>query len=81
MCKGGAYNVDEYVRAIFDNFAVECSDDKTCADTAQLRDDFPSYLKAERYFTTGEVGIIVEGMSPWPALARLCNLSQITILV
>ena len=63
MCKEGAYNVDEYVRAVFDNFAVECVDDKTCADTAQLRDDFPSYLKAERYLTTEEVGKIVEGVS------------------
>ena len=45
VCKKGSYNVDEYVRAVFDNFATECSDDKTCADTAPFRDDFPSYLK------------------------------------
>ena len=40
-----SYNVDEYARAVFDNFQVVCNDNESCAETSQLRDDFPSYLK------------------------------------
>ena len=46
VCKMGSYNVDEYVRTVFDNFQVVCTDNQTCADSAPLRDDYPSYLKA-----------------------------------
>ena len=42
----GGYNVDEYVRTVFDNFQVVCTDNQTCADTQPLRDDFPAYIKA-----------------------------------
>ena len=45
VCKKGSYNVDEYVRAVFDNFAVICQDDESCSDTEPLRADFSSYLK------------------------------------
>ena len=45
VCKMGSYNVDEYVRTVFDNFQVVCMDNDTCEDTALLRDDYPSYLK------------------------------------
>ena len=44
VCKMGSYNVDEYVRAVFDNFQVVCMDNKTCADTTLIREDYPSYL-------------------------------------
>ena len=41
----GSYNVDEYTRAVFDNFQVVCHDNESCAETSPLREDFPSYLK------------------------------------
>ena len=56
VCKMGSYNVDEYVRTVFDNFQVVCTDNQTCADSAPLRDDYPSYLKAMIFISI--IGII-----------------------
>ena len=41
VCRKVAYNPDEYVRAVLDNFKLACKDkDGSCEDTKMLRDDF-----------------------------------------
>ena len=39
------YNVDEYLRAVFDNFQVVCRSKEHCEETLPLKEDFPAYLK------------------------------------
>ena len=45
VCKRNGYNVDEYIRAVFDNFQVVCTTDQSCNETSMLRVDFPHYLQ------------------------------------
>ena len=54
VCKMNGYNVDEYVRAVFDNFQFVCADDKACVETIPLRDDYPYYLKVCNCMSTNK---------------------------
>ena len=54
VCKRRSYNVDEYVRSVFDNFQVVCTNDASCDETLPLREDYPHYLQVSMIMTTDE---------------------------
>ena len=47
LCRKNSLAVDEYVRTIYDNFELTCTDLETCNKTEALRKEFSVYLRPD----------------------------------